>query len=142
MTPKTVAIVAALLAVALVALAGPTRAEERVLHCADTDATGFIWRAGQTGVERSRFPPDNYIVNVLSEERRMITRTTGDVVGMTGFTCRKVFKHLACNDSIGATSWLFQGNNFVRAYIFGPQFAGDQNIWISYGTCTELLWEE
>ena len=128
---------AVLLVAALVALAGPALAEEHVLHCADTDATGFKWQVGQTEPSRGRFLPHRYIVKVLSEERRTVTQTTGDVAGMAhGLTCRKVFNYFACNDASNSTSWLFQGNNFVRAYMLGPQFAGDSNIWISYGTCT------
>ena len=81
--------------------------------------------------------PNRYLVKVLSEERRTIKQTTGDMAGVAfELTCRKVFNHFACNDAAGSVSWLFEGNNFVRAYMLGTIVAGDDNIWISYGTCT------
>ena len=137
---KTVAIGAVLLAAALVALAWPTRAEERVLYCTETASTGFFWAEGQTEGRASNFEPGRYIVKVLSEEKRTIKKA-GDERGNTrAVTCRGAFGDradpLVCDGKFGPDRWVFQGNNFVYAYTYGRPVGGDPNIYISYGTCT------
>ena len=145
---------AMLLAVVLVALAGSALAEERVLHCADTKSTGFLWKAGQTEGQITEFEPERYIVKVrvlTSEDRpsekeeRIITPTVGDTAGSSRwFYCKKPYPHvdpelLVCNELNGIGQWAFNGNRYVRAYLFGTPLAvklADPNITISYGTCT------
>ena len=148
---RTVVLVAS-----LVVLAWPAWAEERVLHCADTKSAGFLWEEGQTEGKITQFKPKRYIVRVkvlTSEDRplrfrdekeeRIITPTIGDTAGEPEtFYCKKP-KHLpellVCNEWNGIGQWVFNGNRYVRAYMFGTPLAAklaDPNIVISYGTCT------
>jgi len=135
---------AVLLVVVLVALSQTALAEERVLYCTETDSTGFKWEAGQTEGQNTDFKKDRYIVEVLSEEKRTFTQTTGDVTGVTvTLACRKAYPAqepdlLTCNTPCGMEPWLFQGNTFVYAFLYGTPVGGDPNIIISYGTCTEF----
>jgi len=133
---------AVLLAAALAALAGPTSAEERVLYCIDTSITGFVWQEGQTEGQYTNFKPDRYVVKVLSETKRTITKVTGPTITWT-ITCREVgayeTKLFACNSDFYTSPWVFRGDKFfVHADMYGPPVSdGDEaNIGISYGTCT------
>ncbi len=47
-------VVLALLLLVLLALTRPVVGEERVLHCAETDSTGFAWQPGRAEGERTR----------------------------------------------------------------------------------------
>jgi len=135
---------AALLVAALVALAGSALAEERVLYCTETDSAGFKWEEGQTEGRVTRFIANRYIVRVLSETTRVITPTTGPEKGSPdGLTCStplpSVFpERFWCISRLGTAPWLFNGNNFVHAFMLGTPVAGDPSIWVSYGTCTEF----
>ena len=106
---------AVLLVAALVALAGPALAEERVLYCTVTASAGFFWDEGQTEGRRTAFAETRYVVKVLSEEKRTITSSTGSTAGDTDeLTCRKSLPYaqadlLVCDDVSGATPWLFAG---------------------------------
>ncbi len=147
-----------LLVAVLVALAGSALAEERVLHCADTKSAGFLWKEGQTEGQITKFEPMRYIVKVkvltsedrplrfrAEKEERIITPTVGDTAGEPAtFYCKKPHPHadpelLVCNELTGIDQWVFNGNSYVRAYMFGTPLAAkhvDPNIMISYGTCT------
>ncbi len=147
-----------LLVAVLVALAGSALAEERVLHCADAKSTGFFWKEGQTEGQITQFEPKRYIVRVkvltsedrplrfrAEKEERIITPTVGDTAGSPGaFYCKKPYPHvdpelLVCNELNGIGQWAFNGNRYVRAYLYGTPLAAkhaDPNIMISYGTCT------
>ncbi len=152
---RVVLLAAALLALAGSALAGEKwweegelvspQAEERVLHCAETEGVGFVWEEGQTEGRVTAFKERRYIVKVLSEGRRTITPTIGDTAGKTKMlTCRKSYAEvipelLVCNDNYGAGPWLFNGNRFVNAFLLGTPVKGlDPNIIISHGTCAEF----
>ena len=133
---------AVLLVAALVALAGPTLAEERVLHCVETGSAGFIWEEEQTEGRRIGFGSNRFVVKVLSEKKRTVTWATGKDMGRTDtLTCGKSTKFfpglLACDDGTGTSPWLFDGNKFVSAYMLGAFVGGSgSNIIISYGICT------
>ncbi len=124
---------------ALVVLARPALAEERVLYCTETGSQGFFWEEGKTEVQAGNFKLDRYTVKVLSEKVRTSHRSQDEwtftfnctVPGGGGFTGL-----LVCNAVTGPIQWVFRGNNFVRAYSYGPPVGGDNNIRISYGTCT------
>ena len=152
---RTVVLVAS-----LVVLAWPAWAEERVLHCADTKSAGFLWEEGQTEGQITKFEPMRYIVKVkvltsedrplrfrAEKEERTITPTIGDAAGTpNAFYCKKPYAYvlsefLVCNELGGMGQWVFNGNRYVRAYMFGTPIAAkhaDPNISISYGTCTEF----
>ena len=134
---------AVLLVVVLVTLSQTALAEERVLYCTETDNTGFVWQEGQTEGEPTLFKKNRFIVTVLSEEKRTVTRDDG--LGFTKvLTCRKPFPPidpdlLTCDDVFSVAPWLFNGNKFVRVFLHGPPVGGlDRVITISYGTCTEF----
>ncbi len=147
---------AVLLVAALLALTRPALAEERVLYCTDTAGVGFVWQEELTEGQITQFKPTRYIVRVkvltsedrplrfrAEKEERIITPTVGDTAGEPEtFYCKKP-KHLpellVCNELNGIGQWAFNGNRYVRAYLYGTTLAAkhaDPNITISYGTCT------
>jgi len=134
---------AVLLVAALVALTRPALAEERVLYCAETASAGFIWDEGKTEGRLTGFTASRYVVKVLSETKRTVTKTTGDTAGHTvTYTCRKAYpstdpEFIVCDDGTGTSPWLFNGNKFVLAFLEGtPVGRDDPNIFVNYGTCT------
>ena len=137
---------AVLLVAVRVALAWPAQAKEKVLYCIETDSVGFTWQVKGTEWTEGQitnFRENRYVVRVLSEERRTVTRNTGYTAGTTvTLTCKKTFPTLApdmlsCDQGRGATPWLFTKNKFSHAFLMGPPVGSlDPNIWISYGTCT------
>jgi hypothetical protein len=133
---------AVLLVAVLLALTRPAVGEERVLHCSETDSTGFIWREGQTEGQRTKFEPARYIVNVLSETVREVTPTTGDTAGTRStFNCSEglIPEQLVCHRYGGLISMAFYKNSFVQTFLAGPPAGGsDRNIIISHGICTEF----
>ncbi len=68
---------AVLLVVVLMALSQTALAEERVLYCTETDNTGFVWQEGQTEGQVTLFKKARYVIKVLSETERTVTKTTG-----------------------------------------------------------------
>jgi hypothetical protein len=116
---------------------------QQVLYCVDTDTTGFVWdKEGKA--RRNTFALERYTVKVLSDSKRLITRT-GDPRGDAEYTCKQPYPRaqpewIECDYSSGGNEpWLFYRNRYTRAYLAGGSPTNsplDPNIWIAYGTCT------
>jgi hypothetical protein len=71
-----------LFAGAVLFLASAALADEpAVLSCTDAAATGFKWQKNSKEPDAVRFEPDRFTVRIISDEERVITRTTGDTQG-------------------------------------------------------------
>ena len=143
---------------ALCFLASPVLAEE-VLHCIDTENTGFHWEGGhasKTNFELSRFfvkiGPAEGAIRLLSENDRLITQASEGVLQHKSaeYRCEKIsgMGSIVCNDkAANGMPWLFGSNgHYVRAYLLGgpggprdpKTFPLDPNIFIAYGICTKF----
>jgi hypothetical protein len=105
-------------------------AEEKVLYCTDTDVTGFKWINGN--VKSTLFEQARFVVKVHENGDRTI--------GKNLYKCKSAPRSIfTCADaSVAIDPWLFQGNNYTRANLFGDTVGGDPNIWVAYGTCTDF----
>ena len=116
---------------ALCFLASPVLAEE-VLHCIDTENTGFHWEGGhasKTNFELSRFfvkiGPAEGAIRLLSENDRLITQASEGVLQHKSaeYRCEKIsgMGSIVCNDkAANGMPWLFGSNgHYVRAYLLG-----------------------
>ena len=75
-------------------LVGPAWSEE-VLFCTETASTGFIWEKGSAEGRQTGYRPSRYIVKILSETERTITKPTGDLPGDTwSYACHSPRPHL------------------------------------------------
>ena len=130
---KLIMVLAALACVA----AGPALGDE-VFNCADTAAQGFVWENGKS--RPTTFKLARYIVRVISETRREVTQLAGNEE-IDVLTCFKPFPFVAsfysCRNSDGIEPWVFDGNWYMRAYLYGPPLFSDF-AFIAYGTCTKL----
>jgi len=123
---------AAAIAVVLAFGTAARAAEEKVLYCVDTAGNGFKWENGEA-------KPG------LFRERRVVVKVhaNGDrTIGELRHKCAPVWSHmpelLSCGSGVG--SWLFNGNNYTYAYLYGETIhvRGDNVIWVAYGTCTDF----
>ena len=124
----------------------PVFAEE-VLHCVDTENTGFRWGGGHAS--KTDFILSQFIVKIgpsegthrlVSENERLIAQVTGlEVQGwLDVYHCEKYDdKSVVCNTSSKTRPWFFGDNgHYVQAFLAGgPGF--DPNISIAYGICTK-----
>ena len=127
---------------------------EEVLYCTEKDSTGFYWIKGATEGEWTGFKPSCNIVNIISETKRAITPTTGDVKGSSrGYSChrpeawrstsydeelRSLSRRIVCDTGRADPTWIFHDDTFVRALLSGPPAGGaDPKIVVSYGTCAK-----
>ena len=126
-------------AIVVLLVSGPAWAEE-VLYCTDTDVNGFMWENGKA--KPSTFNGTRFTVKVISETQRFIKWK-----GFTepiDYTCRKEKGQSGtrshCNASLGIIYWpiIFNGNTYVRSYLFGEHIGGGKNAFVAYGTCAKF----
>jgi DNA invertase Pin-like site-specific DNA recombinase len=126
-----------LFAGAVLFLASAALADEpAVLSCTDAAATGFKWQKNSKEPDAVRFEPDRFTVRIISDEERVITRTTRDTPGEPlKFLCQRPFRPLvSCTKTFGTEQWVFEGNGYSRSY---PSSL-EKNIAVAYGTCTKF----
>ncbi len=111
---------------------------EELWNCSEKRSGGIVWEGAGTRV--TPFDKSSFTMSVDSEQKRRIT------VGQSIY-------HVACessepgedgSDTIrcvsvwGGSMWLFRGEQFTSAYIFGKNLGGTPHITVSHGTCTKL----
>ncbi len=128
---------------AVIVMLSATAWGEEVLLCTVTENTGFEWDEGAIKARWALFKKDRFIVKIISESKRTITRTTGDPKeGSRSYTCRRPHvmfkKRIVCSAGIGGQPFIFHDNTFTHAYLWGPPAGGsDLNISVAYGTCVK-----
>jgi hypothetical protein len=133
----------AILGAMVVCTASLAMAEE-VLYCVETDAAGFKWDNQGHATQRS-FTLDRFTVKITSETERIITPMAGDIAGKADqYECKPVLSdkdQIICQEVIGGLIPLifYHNTTFAKAFLAGPPAGGtDQNLVISYGTCTKF----
>ena len=92
------------LIVVLLCLSGTAQADE-VLYCADTAATGFVWKGQEA--QRANFKPERYTVKIVSETERIITLMSGDGAGEAeDYQCKRLAQKI-----VWAPRTLFEGTS-------------------------------
>jgi hypothetical protein len=119
---------AATLAVVL-AFGTAQAAEEKVLYCIETASQGLYWENGTA--KPTKFTPDRHVVKVHANGDRTIGNSLYECSQLSGGA-------IFCNKGWPTVPWMFKGNNFTSAFMFGENVGGDPNIWVTYGTCTDF----
>lgn len=119
----------------------PANAQQH-LFCEDARGAGLFWDREPAGPGRvSAVAPETFTVNVVSAERRLITRQDG---GVRETVCRVPewpkgnAGLVSCTEASGGATWLFNGARYTRSYLFGTPLATDYtdpNIYVAWGTC-------
>ena len=130
------------LAMSLALAASGEALAENVYYCTDAESAGIQWdkKSPDGDSALSPFNGQRYVMKVISKKRRDVTITTGDLKGHTNhLTCRVAWRHkpkwFTCTEGTGSIAWAFKGIKYSRANL--APLGGDNNIYVSHGTCVK-----
>jgi hypothetical protein len=131
----------ALVALAVVLAFGTTAraVKGEMLSCVDNKMSGIFWDEYGDAKSREFRGGKQFIVTVFPNGDRSIITATGTI----SYVCSPLWENavppvISCTGSNWPAPWLFKGNNYTRAYLYGKNIDGDSNIYVAYGTCTDF----
>lgn len=133
----------AVFAVTVALLTPLPAAAQQHLYCTDAKGAGLFWDTpGGSAGRVAELAPTHFTVNIVSENRRLITAQEG---GVRETACHRSEWPkgnrgiVSCVDASGAEFWVFNADRrYTRSYLFGTPLETDftdPNITVAYGTC-------
>ncbi len=119
----------------LVGLSGTANAAVGVYQCTDDEVAGIIWEKKSS--RSTSFDIKRHSMKILLSGTRIISSEGG---APFAYTCTEAWKGLEnslirCSSSV--RTWLFRGDRYTFAFLYGQNLGGEPNLYISHGSCTK-----
>jgi hypothetical protein len=118
-------------------LMGTPAVASEVLHCKDTDVTGFVW--GASGPKRTSFDPIQFSVTAISPSQRLIKFAVYPVaIAYECFSPPGDSVALLCTSTLAKAvePVIFRGDMFERVINYSKYVRGQSiGLAVAYGTC-------